>query len=100
MLSLAAFRYRNALASAGGPIERLEIADVSVLGERGFLANAYLRAELAGKREDKVLYSRANGSGTDVSPMVARFKAISEAMERWAHWQTHSGSDRHKYGLD
>ena len=100
MLNLAAFRYRNVLASAGGPIERLEIADVTVLGERRFLANAYLVEKLAGNREDCSLYSRANGSGTAASPMVARFMAISEAMERWAHWELHRSPDRHKYGFD
>jgi len=100
MLSLAAFRYRNVLASAGGPIERLEIADVTVLGERRFLANAYLVANLAGNREGNTLYSRANGSGTADSPMVARFMAISEAMERWAHWQLHASPDGRKYGFD
>jgi ribosomal protein S12 methylthiotransferase accessory factor YcaO len=100
VLSLAAFRYRNVLASAGGPIERLEIADVTVLGERRFLANAYLVAALAGNREDCSLYSRANGSGTAASPMVARFMAISEAMERWAHWELHQSPGRHKYGFD
>ncbi|MDI1251462.1 MAG: hypothetical protein PSV13_21560 [Lacunisphaera sp.] len=100
MLSLAAYRYRNVLVTAGGPIERLEIADTQVLGERRFLANAYLIGELAGKRDGNSLYSRANGSGTDASPMVARFKAISEAMERWAHWEMHQGPERHKYGFD
>jgi hypothetical protein len=100
MLSLAAFRYRNVLTSAGGPIERLDVADVTVLGERRFLANAYLRPELAGNREGNTLYSRANGSGTAVSPMVARFMAISEALERWAHWQLHAGPERQKYGFD
>lgn len=100
MLNLAAFRYRNVLASAGGPIERLEIADVTVLGERRFLANAYLVDRLAGNREDCSLYSRANGSGTAASPMVARFMAISEAMERWAHWELHRSPERHKYGFD
>lgn len=100
MLSLAAFRYRNVLASAGGPIERLEIANTTILGQRCFLANAYLIGALAGNREDHALYSRANGSGTDASPMVARFKAVSEALERWAHWQAHTGSERRKYGFD
>ncbi len=100
MLSLAAFRYRNVLASAGGPIERLEIADATVLGERRFLANAYLTANLAGNREGNGLYSRANGSGTAASPMVARFMAVSEAMERWAHWQLYNSPERHKYGFD
>jgi hypothetical protein len=97
VFSLAAFRYRNALASAGGPIQRLEIADATVLGERCFLANAYLTEALAGNREGHALYSRANGSGTDSSPMVARFKAISEAMERWAHWQSFRSG---QYGFD
>ena len=100
MLSLAALRYRNVLASAGGPIERLEIADAKVLGERCFLANAYLAGELVGNREDRALYSRASGSGTDASPRVARFKAVAEASERWAHWQAHTGPERHKYGFD
>jgi hypothetical protein len=97
VLSLAAFRYRNVLAAAGGPIERLEIAGATVLGEPCFLANAYLVEALAGNREGNVLYSRANGSGTDASSMVARFKAISEALERWAHWQTFRGGN---YGFE
>ncbi|MDZ4805321.1 MAG: hypothetical protein SGI90_10715 [Candidatus Eisenbacteria bacterium] len=100
MLSLAAFRYRNVLASAGGPIERVEMAETVVLGERRFLANAYLVAELAGNREGNTLYSRANGSGTADSPMVARFMAISEAMERWAHWQLCAKPAGQKYGFD
>jgi hypothetical protein len=100
VLSLAAFRYRNVMVSAGGPIERLEVADATVFGQRGFLANAYLVKGMAGNREGNALYSRANGSGTDASPMVARFKAVSEAMERWAHWEMHASAERHKYGLE
>ena len=100
MLSLAAFRYRNVLASAGGPIEKLEIADATVLGRRCFLANAYLRAGLVSGRGSPALYSQANGSGTAASPMVARFMAISEALERWAHWQLHAGPERQKYGFN
>ncbi len=100
MLSLAAFRYRNVLTSADGPVERLEMADTMVLGERAFLANAYLKKDLVANRGDRTVFSQANGSGTSSSPMVARFMAISETMERWAHWQLHAGSERHKYGFD
>jgi hypothetical protein len=100
VLSLAAFRYRNVLAVAGGPIEKLEIARSTILGEHCYLANAYLAKALASERNGNELYSRANGSGTDASAMVARFKAISEALERWAHWQSHVGPDRRKYGFD
>ncbi len=99
MLSLAAFRYRNVLTAAGGPVERLEITDAAVLGERAFLANAYLKKELIGQPEASAVFSEANGSGTAASPMVARFMAISEAMERWAYSQLHASSERHKYGF-
>ena len=89
MFSLAAFRYRDVFVSGGGPVERVEMADVSILGRREFLANAYLKKGLAGKRDDWALFSSANGSGVSSSPMVARFMAISEAMERWAYEQLH-----------
>lgn len=99
MLSLAAFRYRNVLAVTGGPIEKVEMADTEVFGERRYLANAYLVAEFAGNRDVSTLYSRANGSGTATSPMVARYKAISEAIERWAHWQLCSGPAGNPFGF-
>lgn len=100
VFNLAAFRYRSILTASGGPVERLEMADMTILGRREFLANAYLRPGLVGDRGNRVLFSLANGSGTSPSPMVARFMAISEAMERWAHWQLHDGAVRHKYGFD
>ena len=100
MLNLAAFRYRHALAASGGPIERLELADAVVLGRREFLANAFLREGLVNTSWKSEVFSPANGSGVAASPMVARFMAISEAMERWAHWQTHTGPDRSRYGFD
>ena len=89
MFSLASFRYRDVFVSAGGPIERVEMADITVLGKREFLANAYLKEGLAGKRNGCMLFSPANGSGVSPSPMVARFMAISEAMERWAYAELH-----------
>jgi hypothetical protein len=100
MFNLAALRYRNIMVPTGGPVERLEMADLTILGQRQFLANAYLRADLAGDRSGRLLFSPANGSGTSPSPMVARFMAISEAMERWAHWQLHTSADKHLYGFD
>lgn len=100
MFSLAAFRYRNILTRSGGPIERLQLADMMVLGRREFLANAFLRPGLAGELWQDTVFSAASGSGTSPSPMIARFMAISEAMERWAHWQSHDSKDRGKYGFD
>jgi len=100
MFSLAAFRYRNILTQSGGPIERMQLADMLVLGRREFLANAFLREGLVGELWKDSVFNPASGSGTSPSPMVARFKAISEAMERWAHWELHTGADRHKYGFE
>ncbi len=100
MLSLAAFRYRNILTQSGGPIERLQLADMMVLGRREFLANAFLKDGLVGELWKDSVFNPASGSSTSLSPMVARFKAISEAMERWAHWQLHDGPDKQKYGFE
>jgi ribosomal protein S12 methylthiotransferase accessory factor YcaO len=100
MLSLAAYRYRNIRVEAGGPVARLQLADMMVLGRREFLATAFLREGLAGKQWQNTVFSVADGGGTASSPMVARFMAISEAMERWAHWQLHDGAEKQKYGFD
>lgn len=88
------------MAADGGPVERLEMADTMVLGRREFLANAFLRPGLTDDLWKFAVFSPANGSGVAVSPMVARFMAISEAMERWAHWQTHTSANRAKFGFD
>lgn len=100
MLSLAAYRYRDVLADSGGPIDRLMMADVTILGRREFLANAYLKSGLGEQRAEWQLFSPAHGSGVATSPMIARFMAVSEAMERWAHWRLHASEDRAKYGFD
>lgn len=100
MLNLAAFRYRNVMAAAGGPVERLTCGEVSVLGSRWFEANAYLSADHAPSRCQKFIYGSADGSGTDLSPMIARFKAVSEAIERWAHMAVLAAKNGARYGFD
>jgi hypothetical protein len=100
MLSLAAFRYRAVTVASGGPIERLEISDTTVLGRREFIASAFLREGLVAMPWRHEVFSPANGCGVAPSPMVARFMAISEAMERWAHWQLHANQEGKAYGFD
>jgi hypothetical protein len=100
MLNLAAFRYRNVLAADGGPIERLTSGETSVLGVRWFSANAYLRADCAPGRSARVVWGSADGSGVDLSPLVARYKAVSEAMERWAHHVLHRAPEGRAFGFD
>ncbi|MBX3737757.1 MAG: hypothetical protein KF715_13750 [Candidatus Didemnitutus sp.] len=100
MLNLAAYRYRHVIAAQGGPLARLSCGEVSVLGSRWFEANAYLSDEFMPARLKKSVWGSADGGGTAPSPLVARFKAISEAMERWAHWATYRSGENARYGFD
>jgi len=100
MLNLAAYRYRNVLAARGGPVERLSCAETTVLGARWFQSNAHLRPDCLAGVWKKRVFSDASGSGTDRSPLVARCKAISEALERWAHWATFRAGEACRYGFD
>ncbi len=100
MLTLSAYRYRNVLAAQGGPIQSLEVQEWPVPGERRFQANARLREELVPRRRSLTLYGNVDGTGTDSSPLVARFMAISEALERWAYHATVHAPQRAHYGFD
>ncbi|HET7538132.1 MAG TPA: hypothetical protein VFJ90_16845, partial [Candidatus Didemnitutus sp.] len=99
-LSLAALRFRHVMATDGGPIARLELADTTVLGARQFQSNAHLRSDLIAWRTTGQVFSSASGSGTASSPMVARFKAVSEAIERWAQMAVVTSDRRHQFGFD
>jgi hypothetical protein len=100
MLSLAPLRYSHVTATWGGPIQRIEAGTTSVMGERLFQANAYLRDDLRGAPRDNVVYGDADGTGTSRSSSVARHIAISEALERWAHREVLRGPERDLYGFD
>ncbi|MBI2518643.1 MAG: hypothetical protein HYV95_17350 [Opitutae bacterium] len=100
MTSLASFRYRNILRANGGPLARVELADITILGKRAFQANACLCDELVAWRSMGAVYGEANGTGVDASPMVARFKAVSEALERWAHMAVLTAGEGGRYGFD
>ncbi|MEO6245200.1 MAG: hypothetical protein ABIQ12_07165 [Opitutaceae bacterium] len=99
MLSLAPFRYRNVAAEHGGPIAKIESSRVSVRGRPMVQANAWLRSDLGRKRAG-VLYRNADGSGTDAEPSVARHKAVSEVMERWAFRATVRSERAAEFGFD
>jgi hypothetical protein len=83
MFSLASLRYRDVLSSKGGPIDRIETISINRHGRAGFEANAYLREDLAPKRSS-ILFGAVDGSGANTVASVARHKAVSEAIERWA----------------
>src|SRR4051794_3126512 len=100
MLSLAGLRYRNVLAEFGGPVERIEAGHFSVRGRRTILANATLSQGLI-RNERMFLFSdAAHGTGVDPVASVARHKAVSEALERWAFHSLVRSERAEQFGFD
>ncbi len=100
MLSVAGYRYRNVLESEGGPVSRVSLREFPVYGRPMFQANAWLSDKIVSRRQKFALYSDADGTGTSATPMVARYMAISETMERWAYRVKVRATDRELYGFD
>lgn len=100
MLSLAAFNYRDVLTSAGGPIDRVQTGSLDVMGRQEPQAVAYLKPGLIRGKTAHSVYGNADGTGSHRSPQVARHMAISEALERWAFYETSRGADAAKFGFD
>src|SRR5437870_5431045 len=99
MLSLGALLYRNVLAADGGPVAKVETGVFPVRGRRTVLANATLVPGLA-REKSLGLYSSADGTGTDSVVSVARHKAVSEALERWAFHATVRSERAEEFGFD
>jgi hypothetical protein len=99
MLSLASINYRNILAVDGGPVQRVESGEFPVRGRRTVLANARLTPGLV-RKTPLVLFNDADGTGTDMNPLVARHKAVSEALERWAFFSVVKSERATEFGFD
>ncbi|HEY1764942.1 MAG TPA: hypothetical protein VGF85_08450 [Opitutaceae bacterium] len=65
-----------------------------------YQANAWLSDSLVSHTRNFALYSDADGTGASAVPMIARYMAISEAMERWAFRVKVHAADRELYGFD
>jgi hypothetical protein len=99
VLTLASLRYRNVLAAHGGPIDRIETGIFPVRGRRVVLANARLAPGLV-RKGPLALFSDADGTGTHRVASVARHKAVSEAMERWAFHSVVRSERAAEFGFD
>lgn len=99
MLTLASLRYRNVLAAHGGPIARIESGEFPVRGRRVFLANARLSPGLV-RKGPLALFSDADGTGTHRIASIARHKAVSEALERWAFHSIARSERAAEFGFD
>lgn len=97
-LNLAPVRFRRACAP-NGPIARVEWTTLGLYGVSICQANAWLKPGLRPLRR-RGMYSDADGTGSASTPAVARHKAISEALERWAFDAVFDGPDRMRFGFD
>ena len=100
MISLAGYRYRNVLETEGGPVARIAVREFPIYGRQMFQANAWLSDKVVSHTKKFAIYSDADGTGTSAVPMVARYMAISECMERWAYRAKVRANDRELYGFD
>jgi hypothetical protein len=100
MLNLAPVKYANCFVRNSGPIQSLESSELTVAGRRLSVANARLRSDLYPPSATGALFRVVGGTGVDGNPLHARFKAISEAMERWAFHATLQGEPCGRYGFD
>lgn len=100
-MNLAPLKYRPVLAEYGGPIHRIAIRELEATPTlpRRYESLAYLCEDLRSKEEGQV-YGGADGTGTSTSPSVARFKAISEALERWAFHDKLRSAEAPRFGFD
>lgn len=96
MLSLAPIKYRHVFATEGGPIDRVEFASYDHWGKQVTESNAFLKNDVyPGFRQQY-----PDGAGTHTSPLIARFMAISEAIERWALHAIVASNNADNYGFD
>ena len=100
MLNLAPIKFVKSLSTSGGPISKVEYGPFMVAGKNLFQANAYLDPKVKPSHSPSTVYSNADGTGTHSSPMVARYMAISEAMERWALHCLSLSDRKNDYGFD
>lgn len=85
MLNLAPLRYSKVIQSLGGPIARMEHCHVDVFGQPSVHAVTYLKEGIVNSQYlDLRATDQPDGAGCHVSPQIACYMAISEAMERWA----------------
>lgn len=99
-MNLAPIKYARVLSADGGPIDR--IASGPLRNRRGewHQAVATLSPHLNLRKPTVEVFGEADGTGTDRSPMLARFKAVSEALERWALYFLLQCRETERYGLD
>ncbi len=87
-MNLAPFKYLYVSDIYGGPISKLMSKPKLIRpGEFGYEAFAQISQSLFPQNEDCLLYGAFTGTGSDQRRYIAQYKAISEALERWACYE-------------
>jgi len=85
MVSIAPLRFGGVFAGRGGPIARTDLAEFPVQDRPHWLANAFLREELAPGGVGPALNGPADGTAIARSAITASRAAIAAALARWAY---------------
>ncbi len=85
MLNLAPVRYANCFQSEGGPVEAIQEYKLQIDGRLYTAAVSRLHPGYSQNKRQHQVFSDFDGTGLSENPAAARYIAISEAMERWAH---------------
>ncbi len=101
MVNLAPIKYSNVLSQDGGPIERLEYAEGTLLGMPCTHATAYLQPDfVAPELRLHSVVEQPDGAGSHRFTQVACHMAISEALERWAVYHCRESGNEAMAGME
>ena len=99
-MNLSAWRYRLILDQYGGPLSEIALRPAS-RGQPGFEASAHLCLKYKPyQRTSHHLYGSCDGSGTSLFQYEATAKAVSEALERWAFYESSDSQHKTRLGFD
>jgi hypothetical protein len=99
-ISFAPWRYRKILKHDGGPIEKVDLRETySSLPQRKFEAYATLTSALS-RGISHGLYGHADGTGSASTRSLAIYRALSEALERWATYESFASASASDFGFD
>ncbi|MBK1858695.1 hypothetical protein [Cerasicoccus arenae] len=100
-MNLAPIKFRDILVADGGPIRTVDIGSEMFLGREHYSAHAYLRDDLRTRRTMHTIPDMPDGVGSGKDPSTAHFRAVSEALERWAFRHCSLDDRSHfEYGFD
>ena len=82
-----------------GPVASVHLSQLPIFGHSQCQANAFLSPGLITGKPHQTVFGNADGTGSSTDPAVAKHIAISEALERWAFFETQRESET-KFGFD